>query len=86
MWEVEFTDQSIQELHKLDRTVAQRILRKLRWLSENYSSIEPERLSGQLANLFKLRVGDYRLLYTTSNEERKLIVHMVGHRSEIYKR
>ncbi|WP_414624163.1 type II toxin-antitoxin system RelE family toxin [Calothrix sp. CCY 0018] len=36
------------------------------------------------ADFYKLRVGDYRVLYRFSNEPNIIIIHQVGHRREIY--
>ena len=86
MYEVEFTPEAEEDLARLSKSVAQRILKKIRWLAENFEMITPEPLTGEWKDLYKLRVGDYRVLYTFSQVERKvIIIHLVGHRREIYK-
>ncbi len=45
-----------------------------------------EALTGDLEGLFKLRVGDHRVVYELLHEERSIIIHMIGHRREIYRR
>ena len=80
---VRFTAEAIQQLERLDRPIAQRILKRIRWLSENFTELKPEPLTGNLEGLYKLRAGDYRILYTVSDTE--IIVHLVGHRREIYR-
>ena len=35
---------------------------------------------------FKLRVGDYRVLYEFDVKQGRIYLHYVGHRREIYKR
>jgi len=45
-----------------------------------------EALTGDLEGLFKLRVGDHRVVYGLLHEERSIIIHMIGHRREIYRR
>jgi mRNA interferase RelE/StbE len=48
--------------------------------------IKPERLKGELwKDKFKLRVGDYRVIYSVDFEKKIITVHLIGHRSEIYK-
>lgn len=37
-------------------------------------------------NLFRLRVGDYRIIYTIDNGELLIMVIDVGNRGDIYKR
>jgi len=83
MYAVRFTPQAEADLSRLDRDVAQRILRKLRWLAENFELLTPEPLSGTWHGVFKLRVGDYRVLYTCTGET--IIVHRIAHRREVYK-
>lgn len=83
-YKVEFTAQAADEVARLDRTVAQRVVRKIRWLSENFEHLTPDPLGGTLKGLFKLRVGNYRIVYSVSQQQDLIVVHMVGHRREIY--
>ncbi|MBW2108303.1 MAG: type II toxin-antitoxin system RelE/ParE family toxin [Deltaproteobacteria bacterium] len=85
MYNVEFTREAEADLIPLSKPIAQRILKKLRWLAENLDVITPEPLTGQWHGTFKLRIGDYRVLYTFNKTQQKIIVHLVGHRSKIYK-
>lgn len=86
MVQVQFTPQAEADLNRIDKSVGQRVLKKLRWLAENFDAVSHESLSGQWQGVFKLRVGDYRVLYTVSNEEPRLVtVHFVRHRREVYK-
>ena len=62
-YRADFLDQAVRDLGQLDKVVASRIRRKLRWLCSNLDSITPEALTSELTGLFKLRVGDYRVLY-----------------------
>jgi len=75
-----------RKLKRLDPPVARRIVDRVRWLAEHFEEITPEPLKGDLAGLFKLREGDYRILYEPLRNERLIIVHEVGHRREIYKK
>lgn len=81
---VEFRPQAIDDLERIDRVIGQRLLTKLRWLSENIQDITPVPLTGELRGLFKLRVGDYRIAYSIQQEKELLTIHLIGHRSEIY--
>lgn len=85
MFHVEFTAGAETDLARLDKPVAQRVLNKLRWLAENFEAITPEALTAQWQGMFKLRVGDYRVLYTCDREKQKIIVHFVRHRRQVYK-
>lgn len=39
-----------------------------------------------LAGFYKLRVGDYRVIYEILHEEQMIVIHEVGHRREIYRK
>jgi mRNA interferase RelE/StbE len=86
IYSVELTDEAEKDLARIDKNTAQRILNKMRWLAENFDMIKPERLKGELwKDKFKLRVGDYRVIYSVDFEKKIITVHLIGHRSEIYK-
>ncbi len=83
-YSIEFTDEAISGLNQLSQNNQKRILRKLHWLADHFDELNPIALTGDLGGLFKLRVGDYRVLYTFSEATEILTVHRIGHRSEIY--
>ncbi len=85
MYRVEFTPDAEADLARLDSPVAQRVLKRLRWLAEKFEVIRPESLTGQWQGIFRLRVGDYRVLYTCDRTKHKIIVHFIRHRREVYK-
>ena len=85
MYLVRLTPEAEAQLGRLDRPIAQRIFVKLRWLAQHFDETQPKSLTGQLGGIYKLRVGDYRVLYNCSSQEQVLIVHFIGHRRDIYK-
>ena len=85
MYHVEFTPTAAEDLARLNKPITQRILTKIRWLAENFQVLTPEPLTGQWDGVYKLRVGDYRALYTFSKTETSITVHFVRHRREVYK-
>jgi mRNA interferase RelE/StbE len=85
MFQVEFRPEAISDLERLDKPIAQRILKKLKWFSENFEMITPLVLRGQWQGRYKLVVGDYRVIYTVNYMEKLIAVHLVGHRKEIYR-
>jgi mRNA interferase RelE/StbE len=36
--------------------------------------------------LFRIRVGDYRIIYEVDRRKRQVIIHHVRHRRDVYKR
>lgn len=83
MVNIEWTEGATKDLERLDKPIARRILRRLTWFSKNFQSIVPEPLTGELKGTFKLRIGDWRAVYTV--EGKIIVIQFIGHRSEIYK-
>ena len=70
-------------INKLEHSVAQRIRKKLRLLQE-----EPFRFleHHEGADVFKLRIGDYRALIDVNGAKRIAFVRHLDHRRRIYKK
>ena len=86
MYRVRFLDTASKQLAVLDKPVARRIVERVQWLAENLADANFEALTGNFEGLFKLRVGDYRVVYEPIHDEQLIIVHVIGHRREIYRR
>ena len=74
----------MEDLGRLDKTVARRIISKIEWFSEHFDNIIPQPLSGDLAGVYKFRIGDYRVIYMIEDES--ISIQATGHRRDIYKR
>jgi mRNA interferase RelE/StbE len=85
-WHVEFSKIGERDLSNLDRSVRREIIDRLEWLANNFDEVIPLPLHGQWKGFFKLRVGDWRVVYEIEPSKRFITVHIVDHRSKIYKR
>lgn len=70
----------IERIEKKDRI---RIIEKIRSLAEDPHPVGSKKLSGQ--EKYRIRQGNYRILYQVKNEELIINVVKVGHRRDIYK-
>lgn len=86
MYTVRVLKAASKELARLDKKIAKRLIERIRWLAENLDKAKPVALKGDLAGLFKLREGDYRIIYEIIRKERVIVIHALGHRREIYQR
>jgi len=75
-----------QDLARLDKPTGRRIVQRINWLSANLDAIRLEALTGDLAGLYKFRVGDYRVIYEVLWDEETIVIHAIGHRREIYRK
>ena len=86
MCRVRILDAATHELSRLDKAVSRRIVERINWLAGNLDAIRLEALTGDLAGFYKLRVGDYRVIYEVLQEEQTIVIHAIGHRREIYRK
>lgn len=81
MFNIEWKENAIKELAKLERNLSSRIYKKVNSLKENFNSVDIKRL--QNSDLFRLRVGDYRVLFEI--EKNIIIILKISNRKNIYK-
>lgn len=86
MYRLRILQTATRELERLDKPVARRVAERINWLAANLDDIRPEPYKGDLAGLYKFRVGDYRVIYQILHDEKVIVIHQVGHRSEIYRK
>jgi mRNA interferase RelE/StbE len=84
MFEILYEKAVKKDIKKISRPDAERIRaaieQKLTDTPQNYS----EHLRGELGNYWKLRLGNYRVVYKI--EKNVIVILAVMHRSDIYKR
>jgi mRNA interferase RelE/StbE len=84
-YRVDFTPQALEDVSKLDRIISERVIKRLEWLSQNIELINPQALKGKFQGMFKLVVGDWRIIYTADFANKLITVRLVGHCKEVYK-
>ena len=87
-WTIEFDEQAERDLAKLDKPVQKRIVR---YLQERIAPAEDPTafghgLSHDLSQIWRFRVGDFRILCRIEESRLTVLVVSVGHRSTIYER
>ncbi|NLE09520.1 MAG: type II toxin-antitoxin system RelE/ParE family toxin [Dehalococcoidales bacterium] len=73
-------------LKQLDKRLLQRVLKKIKWLSENFEKTKQVQLTGPYSGLYKYRIGNYRLIYSIDHTEKVIFVAYFAHRSDAYKK
>ncbi len=69
-----------KSLKKLETFVRRRILKSLKELEQSPENGDPLKPS----QFWKLRVGDYRVIYEIDRQTNRVIVLHVGHRKKVY--
>jgi mRNA interferase RelE/StbE len=84
-YSVEFTVQAAEDLSRLDKPVAQQIAHRIDRLSQEIETIIPIPLKGQFKGKYKLRIGDWRVIYSLDHPAQLITIYAVRHRREVYK-
>lgn len=61
-----------------------RLVRRIESLAEEPRPAGSRKLSGRYQ--YRLRQGDYRIVYSIDDAKREVVVVKIGHRKEIYRR
>ena len=73
-----------RELRKLPRQEIRRIEERISLLAENPRPIGVTKLLGR-NNRFRIRVGNYRVLYEIDEESKQVIIFVIAHRKDAYR-
>ncbi|MEO5327615.1 MAG: type II toxin-antitoxin system RelE/ParE family toxin [Magnetococcus sp. THC-1_WYH] len=77
-------DAARRQLRNLDPTTRQRVIKKAISLESNPRPHGAKKLSG-LPDTWRIRAGDYRILYTIEDGRLIVLIIKIGHRREIYR-
>lgn len=85
-WQIKFAETAKKELAKLDKQAQKAILKYLRTriVERNNPKDFGESLRGNLAGLWKYRIGSYRVVADIQDEQVTVLILKVGHRSKVY--
>lgn len=72
-----------KDLRSLPKSVITRILKEIEALTEDPLPRRSLKLEGG-QGLYRVRVGDYRLVYGVDKAKRIILVHYVRHRRDVY--
>jgi mRNA interferase RelE/StbE len=87
-WEIELSDLAQKNLRKLDRQIVNRILD---FLQNRLAKLDDPRSIGEalrgskLGELWKYRVGDYRVIANIQDHTLRIVVVRIGNRKEVYR-
>lgn len=83
-YSVGYETKARKEFGKLDKQIARRIARAVSALGTNPRPAGCRRLVGY-DDLWRIRVGNYRVIYTIQDTELIVLALRIAHRSEVYR-
>lgn len=83
-YRIEYGSEARRNLKKLDPFMQRRILSRIEELADDPRPHGVETLAGP-ERLYRVRVGDYRIVYAIEDRALVVLVVRVGHRREVYR-
>lgn len=83
-YQIEMTKVAAKQLGKLPLKEARRIDQKILSLAHDPFHEGSQKLAGS-DDLWRVRVGDYRIVYSVETKIRVVTIVRIGHRREIYR-
>ena len=83
-YRIELRPAAVRSLRKLDGGIAKRIQGAIALLATDPRPPNSRKLRGRDA--YRVRVGDYRIIYTIQDDVLLVVVVLLGHRRDIYEK
>jgi mRNA interferase RelE/StbE len=84
-YEIQWTHSAEQDLRKIHRRQIPRIVRAIESLANDPFPSRYRKLRGA-ERLYRIRIGDYRVIYQVDAEAKTMIIYYIRHRREAYRR
>jgi mRNA interferase RelE/StbE len=84
-YEVELTGRARKQYTALDPVVRDRIRLVLRDLADNPTPAQVKAVTGG-GGVLRVRVGDWRVIYSVEHDQARVVIVDIGHRSTVYRR
>lgn len=87
-WQIYYTQKALDELSKLSKKTAKRILDKVSFFGSQQNPLSfAKKLTNPVYGTYCFRVGDYRVIFDVDNKGKItiLLVLSVKHRLEVYR-
>ena len=83
-YKIYFRKSAAKELGKIPNPEVQKVIQRIESLAIDPRSIGCEKLTGK--EFYRIRKGNYRIIYSIQDDELTIWVVKIGHRKNIYKR
>ena len=84
MFSVEYANKAKKFLKQAEKEIAQRVLEKIEELRNEPVPHNAKTVEGYKETIFRVRVGDYRILYELDYKENKIGVIKIDKRGRVY--
>jgi mRNA interferase RelE/StbE len=81
---INYSKSALKFLVKSEEILYQRIIKKIEGLKENAFPHDCKRIEGKKQKAFRIRVGDYRVIYSVLDEKNIIFISEINKRGKVY--
>ncbi len=82
---VDFKPSVRKDFRRLPKSVVERVIKRIGKLKDEPFPHGVEKLEGA-DQFYRIRVGDYRIVYEVDTQEKAIIIFYVRHRRDVYRK
>jgi mRNA interferase RelE/StbE len=82
-YELQIKPSAVKEIEKVPRKDRPKVVQKIRALATDPRPHGSEKLSAE--EKYRVRQGDYRVVYSVDDDQSIVLIVKVGHRKEVYR-
>lgn len=84
MFKIELSNSTKRFLKRCDKNLYKRIINRIKKLSSEPFPQDMKRVVGRKEKVFRIRVGDYRILYVVFTDKNIILISDIDKRPKIY--
>jgi mRNA interferase RelE/StbE len=85
MFNIIFDKSAEKDLENLPNNLIRRVLRVIEKLADDPKPIGVKKLKGSDEDLYRIRSGDYRIVYAINDSVKIVNIRRIRHRKEVYR-
>jgi mRNA interferase RelE/StbE len=85
MYAITIGQSALKELQRLQKPTVKKIEKAINGLAINPRPSGVKKLKGNIEDLYRIRSGDYRVVYSIEDEIKVIDIRKIGHRKDIYR-
>ena len=84
MYSIEFTTAAEKDILRLPHPIHERVEYVVDQFQSDPRPMHCKKLRG-LSNMWRVRIGDYRILYNINNKQKRITIYRILHRKDVYR-
>jgi mRNA interferase RelE/StbE len=84
LYKINFKKSVYKDLRGISKSIVPKIIDEIELLAENLFPANSRQLVGA-TKTYRIRIGDYRVIYIVDSEDREIEIQIIAHRKDVYR-